>query len=81
MYDNNDSHRTVNILKKKGWVLFEIYASREKNEWGGWWIDTAVAHGTEHEQSHKAIDNKFLGVTLREALYTLRREDFPTNFN
>jgi hypothetical protein len=79
MYDNNDNHPTVKILKKKGWVLFEIYSSSVKDEWGGWWIDTAIAFKTEHMESHKEINCKFLGCTLKDALYTLRQDDFPIN--
>lgn len=79
MYNNEDNHPTVNILKKKGWKVFEVYSSRHKNEWGGWWIDTAIAYDTEHRDSHKTINGMFLGVTLKDALYTLRKDDFPVN--
>lgn len=79
IYDNNSNHPTVKMLKRKGWVLFDVTSSRIKNEYGGWWIDTAVAYNTDHMESHKAINGKFLGMTLKEALYTLRRDDFPVN--
>lgn len=79
MYDNKDKHPTVEILKKKGWVLFEVYSSRFRNEWGGWRIDTAVAFGTEHEKTHKEINGKYLGTTLKEALKTLKSDKFPLN--
>lgn len=79
MYNNEDNHPTVNILKKKGWKVFEVYSSRYKNEWGGWWIDTAIAYDTEHRDSHKTINGMFLSVTLKDALYTLRKDDFPVN--
>ena len=79
MYNNEDDHITVKILKKKGWKIFEIYFSRHKSEYGGWWIDTAIAFNTKYSKSHKAIHGKFLGVTLKEALYTLRHHTFPKN--
>jgi len=79
IYNHTDNHPTVNILKRKGWKVFEVTASKHKNKWGGWWIDTAIAYDTEHRESHKVIDGTFLGVTLKDALYTLRRNDFPVN--
>lgn len=30
-------------------------------------------------ETHKIIDGKFLGVTLKEVLYTLKKDDFPVN--
>lgn len=79
IYDNKDNHIVVNKLKEKGWVLFDVSQSRVKNIYGGWWIDTAPAYGTEHYDSHKKIDGIFLGSTLKESLHTIKGVNFPTN--
>jgi hypothetical protein len=82
IYDNNDNHITVKLLKKKGWILFEVYSSRcsEANgESGGWWIETSVAHDTEHAESHRKIQSLFLGCTLKGAISTLKSDKVPYN--
>jgi hypothetical protein len=82
IYTYEDKHPIVSALKKKGWVLFDVYGNRvtEKNGInGGWWIDCATAHETEHYDTHKAIHGKYLGNTLRDSLRELKSDKFPSN--
>ena len=80
IYTHEDKHPIVKVLKKKGWVLFDVTAARvtgENGMYGGWWIDCAVAYGTEHYESHKTIHALYLGDTLRDSLKNVRSNKFP----
>lgn len=82
IYTHEDKHPIVSALKKKGWILFDVTAARvtEANGiCGGWWIDCAVAYGTEHYETHKTINGKWLGITLKDALKEVKSDRFPSN--
>jgi hypothetical protein len=84
IYTYEDKHPIISAIKKKGWVLFEVYSARvtEKNGiCGGWWIDCAVAYDTEHYETHKKINRKYLGNTLRDSLKEVKSDRFPSNAN
>lgn len=49
IYTHNDNHPIIKSLKRKGWVLFDVTASKVNDTngiYGGWWIDCAVAYDT-----------------------------------
>jgi len=82
IYTHVDRHPIVTALKKKGWVLFDVTAARttEANGIsGGWWIDCAVSFGTEHYKTHRIINGKWLGATLKDALKEVNSDKFPSN--
>jgi hypothetical protein len=82
IYTYEDNHSIIDAIKKKGWVIFEVYGNRvTKNSdiYDGWWIDCAVAYGTKHFKTHKEINNKYLGNTLKDSLKTVNSEKFPFN--
>jgi len=82
IYTYEDNHKIIKALKKKGWVLFEVYGNRVTEENGingGWWIDCAVAYETIHYETHKVINHKYLGDTLRDALNEVKSDIFPSN--
>lgn len=79
IYDYTDKHILVNALKRKGWVLFELYSSQKEDKYKGWFIDTAISFNTEHYETHKKINGKFLGTNLKGAMFCVRRNDFPIN--
>lgn len=81
IYTHEDNHKIIKAIKKKGWVLFEVYANRvtEANGiHGGWWVDCAVAYNTEHYESHKKINHIYLGNTLKDSMLFVK-EELPTN--
>ena len=82
IYDNNDNHPIINELKLNGWVIFEVMYARPSFEAGicsGWWIDCATTYNTEYYETHKSINNKFLGITIKESIKTIRDNKFPKN--
>lgn len=63
--DQNSDHIVCKLLRKKGYTSFDVYNSKHKNQYGGWWVEGAtppLPRGCEG----------FLGVTLKDALFTLR---------
>lgn len=82
IYSNDDKHPIITALKQKGWVLFDVTFARatEKNGiHGGWWVDCSSSFGTEHYISHKQIDKKWLGMTLKDSLKNIKSDKFPQN--
>jgi len=82
IYTHEDKHPIVTALKKKGWVLFDVTAARATGNngiCGGWWIECAVAFGTEHYETHKKINRKWLGIKLKDALEEVRSDAFASN--
>lgn len=82
IYSNNDNHPIIRSLKDKGWVVFEVTYARPSYKngiSGGWWIDCAVAYETNHRDSHKLINDKFLGTTLKSSLALVKSNKFPEN--
>ncbi len=82
IYTHEDKHPIVSALKKKGWILFDVTvvrATEANGICGGWWIDCAVAYGTEHYETHKIINGKWLGITLKDALKKVKSDEFPLN--
>ena len=63
IYTHEDNHPIVRALKKCA----------------GWWIDCAVSYGTEHFETHRIINGKWLGVKLKDALKEVRSDLFPSN--
>ena len=41
--------------------------------------DTNITFETEHYNSHRAIHGKYLGRTRKDALWTIKQDDFPIN--
>lgn len=79
-YSQDDKHIIVNALKKKGWKVFDImYANKSNGVHSGWRIECSPTFSTEYYESHKAIDGKWLGLTIREAMETIKSDNFPTN--
>lgn len=66
--DQNSNHRLAKMLIKMGWTEFEIYNSRIQNAYQGWFIECAF----NSDNSNDAINNVFLGVTLNDAIYTVK---------
>ena len=80
IYTHEDKHPIITALKKKGWVLFDVYANKLSDGiHGGVWIDCAPAYGTEHYESHKIINHKYIGNTLKDALKEVKSDRFPKN--
>ena len=63
--DEKSNHIVCRLLRKKGFKKFEVYNSRHLNQWGGWWV----------ESDELTTDNNFLGVTLKDAIHTLKNTD------
>lgn len=84
IYTHEDKHPIVSALKKKGWVLFDITRARatEVNGInGGWWIDCSPTFGTEHYETHKIVNDRWLGITLKDALNEVKSDKFPSNIS
>lgn len=80
IYTHEDKHPIISALKKKGWVLFDVYANKLSDGiHGGVWIDCAPAYGTEHWESHSVINHKYLGGTLKDSLKEVKSDRFPEN--
>ena len=63
--NEKSNHIVCRLLRKKGFNKFEVYNSKHKNQWGGWWV----------ESDELNVDNNFLGITLKDAIHTLKNTD------
>ena len=82
IYTQDDNHPLVKLLKTKGWVIFDVTSARATERNGicaGWWIDCYQAFGTKHQETHRVINKRFLGITLKDALLEVKNDNFPTN--
>lgn len=75
IYDSNDNHIIVKALKDKGFDLFNVMYARPSFINGinsGWWVDIAPAYGTDFYEINKEINNKYLGINLKEAMKNIK---------
>jgi hypothetical protein len=71
IYTSTNNHRIVKALKRKGFVLFDIYYAKPSISSGiysGWIVDCSITFNTEHYETHKVIDGMYLGRTIKESL-------------
>lgn len=67
--EKDKNHPIAKLLLAKGYTQFEYGGSQIKNEYSGWWCES---------ETHKELNGKFLGCTLKDSIWSLKNtNDIP----